>query len=943
MVILDLALGSSLPARSFPCFEVLVLVLGVIQLGLALLTSGSSTMGASPLLRSVSRAGALVPALQFAAGSLLSSRASLRHGPPALALGFVGVDPPLPALESGLPDPPPPLRSFLQLGFPALSASVGHVGPVLPLHSPARLGSSSPSCKASRSGSFFLAIDYAHTGVPLLTHGLSRSDLILPVVVANLEASSFIHSLVRLGFPALVSCGGQAGSCDAVPVAGLAQFEPLSFIRNVARFGLAPSVLDSQHAGLPTSLRGSACLEPSLSCWHTSTGTILFVMSSSHSGALPSAHGLSCSDAPLLVLEPTHCDASLLLRAPASIDGALPTVRSAQPGAPPLALSAAQPGASLLARSAAHLGPSTSCTKLTQVGPPPSSRWPTRLEASTPISAGACLELLPSLMDPLRLEPPPLLRAPSRVCSPSIFDLANLDLSLSAQASAAPGSSAPITSNCRPGASASVSSCHLGVPLLPHSLSRLGSATLAPSACSMDSSLLVRTFLRLGPAVLLLGVSRLGLPTFISGASLSGPILPVRSAVRLDSAPATLQAASLDLALLARGLARADSSSSLLGCMHGAALSVLAFADLGPSLSTQSFGRTGPVAFALDLASIGPVILVQSFACCGSLLFLLSAARMDLSSAVSSHASPELSLSTHGPSHPDSSISMLSLGLNPSSPLKASTRLGLPTSALGASRIGAGSPALAVTTPGSSLFAHAFKASLLSALTLAHPGAPPFLRALVRLGSSVLSFSSRMESSPLVSSGFLGPSLFSHSSGHLEPSTLACASVLGLSLLLRSMVQLDPTSPVGSASFDASSIPVLSFVSLGSSSPAHSSQCCGLPPLMLGDCSSGFISTSRSFHQSDFAVLLAENCRPEASSTILGDLMLSFPLPPQASAQWGPLLSAADLGLVDFAPPTRRPARLGFGLLAFGGKLDLTPPVMDFVCVEASLASRSPS
>lgn len=413
--------------------------------------------------------------------------------------------------------------------------------------------------------------------------------------------------------------------------------------------------------------------------------------------------------------------------------------------------------------------------------------------------------------------------------------------------------------------------------------------------------------------------------------------------MRLDLASSNLQVASLDLALLARGLARADSSSSALGCVQGAALSVLAFADLGPSLSTQSFARLGPAAFALDFASIGPVILVQSFACCGSQLFFLGAGCMELPSAVSSHSSPELFLSTHSPSHPDSSLPMLSLSLDPSSPPKASTRLGLPTSAPGASGIGAGSPALDVTTPGSSLFAHAFKACLLSALTLAHPGAPPLLRALFRLGSLVLSFSGRMESLVFVSSGLLGPSSFSRSSGHLEPPTLACAAVLGSSLLPRSVVQLDPTSPVGSASFDASSIPVLSFVSLDSSLPARSSKCCDLPLLVLGASRLGSTSTLRSFHQSGFLVLLSESLRPEPSSTILGDLMLGAPSPPKASAQWDPLLSAADLGLVDLALPARRPARLGLGLLVHGGKLGLTPPVMDFVGLEASLASRSPS
>ena len=278
-------------------------------------------------------------------------------------------------------------------------------------------------------------------------------------------------------------------------------------IRNAACFGLAPSVLDSQHTGLPPSPQAFAYLEPPLSCWDTSTGTILFVLSASHSGALPSAHGLSCSDALLLLLELTHCDASLLLRAPARIDSALPAVRSAQPEAPPLALSAVQPGASLLSRSGARPGPATSCTKLTQLGPLLLSRCSTRLEASTPTGAGACLDLLAFLMDPLRLDPLPLVRAPSRACSPSTCHFANLGLSLSPQASAAPGSSAPVTSNSRPGASTSVSSCHLGVPPLPHSLSRLGPATLVSSACGMDSSPSSQAFLCLGPSVLLLGVS----------------------------------------------------------------------------------------------------------------------------------------------------------------------------------------------------------------------------------------------------------------------------------------------------------------------------------------------------------------------------------------------------------------------------------------------------
>ena len=424
-----------------------MLALGVIQLGLALPTLGSSTIGASSLLRSVSRAGAPVPVLRFACGSLPSSRASLCHGSSTSAFGFAGLDPPLPALEAGLPDPTPPLRSLLRVGFPALSASFKNVEPVLPLHSPAHLGSPSPACKASRFGSFLLAIDYAHTGAPLLTHGFSCSELFLPVAVANLEASPFIHSPVRLEFPALVSCGAQAGSCDAVPVAGLAHLELPPSIRNAACFGLAPSVLDSQHTGLPPSPQAFAYLEPPLSCWDTSTGTILFVLSASHSGALPSAHGLSCSDALLLLLELTHCDASLLLRAPARIDSALPAVRSAQPEAPPLALSAVQPGASLLSRSGARPGPATSCTKLTQLGPLLLSRCSMRLEASTPTGAGACLDLLAFLMDPLRLDPLPFLRAPSRACSPSTCHFANLGLSLSPQASAAPGSSAPVTSN----------------------------------------------------------------------------------------------------------------------------------------------------------------------------------------------------------------------------------------------------------------------------------------------------------------------------------------------------------------------------------------------------------------------------------------------------------------------------------------------------------------
>ena len=196
----------------------------------------------------------------------------------------------------------------------------------------------------------------------------------------------------------------------------------------------------------------------------------------------------------------------------------------------------------------------------------------------------------------------------------SVIETAWLGFLLSPQSSSRPASCASAPGCIRPGSAS---------PL--RSSGKTSSPALALDLLRLEPLLLPRSYNRQDSAMLLVGLSRLELVSFLLVASMSrlGLFLPTRS------------------------LAQA-----------GVAVSVLGFSHIGPFAFPRSSGQTGPVTSACSQACSGSPLPALNFVCSELLLLLRSSGRLSLSLPASNHckAGPAVLLQSYASSGPVPSV-----------------------------------------------------------------------------------------------------------------------------------------------------------------------------------------------------------------------------------------------------------------------------------------------
>ena len=328
-----------------------------------MLVPADASLESSPFLRSYSRMGAAVPALNLCKPDSPISPRSLAHpGLPALAIrpahlgvlvslqspsqadfvvllvGLARLGPCLSALERVTVESSPFTRSFARIELPLLALRASASGSSPSLRCPSRSGAAALLCGTARTSSSFLASDCGHTASIPSIRSLARVDLaVFPLSRAHSEPPLPVRSSARLDSVAPVmgfchiglspsarafACPGLAVSLCGLGCLGLATLAsdrsslgPFPPSRSMARAGFAVLVLGSNSTDFSVPLRSSAQSGPLVSVPRfADLGSPALLHALSRAGLLVPASSISRLGFSLLVLGPSHIGSSISLR-----------------------------------------------------------------------------------------------------------------------------------------------------------------------------------------------------------------------------------------------------------------------------------------------------------------------------------------------------------------------------------------------------------------------------------------------------------------------------------------------------------------------------------------------------------------------------------------------------------------------------------------------------
>ena len=617
-------------------------------------------------------------------GSPLPLQSFVQVGLAVLLVGLSRTDPvsSLSVAESATPGPVVFARSFSRTGLVLLVPDPLRLGPPLPSHSTAHLGSPAFLYGLACSGSVSLlpVVACAHSGPLLLLHSIGcPGSSILALAFGHLGFSLFLQSSSRMG-PAVLAFGMTDVGVSPL-LLDFVQSGSALFARSLTCPELIPSVPDLLCLDLAPSLRtfghpDSLALVPGSSC--LGFVFLLSVAASTTLGSFLSLRSIAWLGASALVPRYARTDSVPPLRSHGRSGATLPVCGvtcfdssafvpdSVHPGSSPLMRSSARSGLVVFALDSLHSGlllsprshvgseltaPALGLTCLDSVSSP-SATATTLLEPSAPAHSFACSGLSPPVLGfshlgffvPLRSMG--RLGALASAIGLSRMGLVSLLLVVDTVTIEPP--------------SFTQSFARLGFASLAtdHTQSGFPSALRAPSRPDLAASVLdslhlgfsasSQSALRCDPTASVLGVSCLGFISPLPAIDGVRPDLPSlsRSVGRTEVAVFVLAFSHVGLVPTPRSFGCLELAASVSGLLRmGPTLLASDNVMLGISPSPRSSSQPGSAPSVLKFAHAGPAAFSQSFTCVGFAFLVSGITRLDLSVLVSEsvHLDPVLS------------------------------------------------------------------------------------------------------------------------------------------------------------------------------------------------------------------------------------------------------------------------------------------------------------
>ena len=694
------AMGSSLPTRSFSCSSLSLLVPAFASAGFPTSIRGLHRAGTGLPVGNGCRVDAFLLALADAHLELSLSVRSLCRGPSLSALDLV------------YPGASVSLHSASRLGFlplaPAASRTdssllvAGHLAASAPPpRSSSRLDLSTTPLGLARTGPVsslpVLSLSSLDPSVP--PRSLSCMGALPPAAPMCLGFSSSLQSHACLGLT-MLTCGCQGAP---LPVYDLI-LGPSPPLRALSRPGSATSTSQTSHPEASLPLKALARPDvPSLIVSASAASTLL--AGYLEFGPSSPLHGLARPASSTSISDTAQFDSFLSLRSLAR-GASMLVLGTSRADVPLVALDCAALGSLSLLRGACALGLKLLVMGCAMTGLAPSSHafahsgasifvGSACFDFSIPISDAMSVGLPLLLHSFIRLDLPPLVMhfgdlGPSLLLrsllhlGPSLFasgfqarslsvlgksllglplptrswacleapalpsDVACAGLSPPPRASGRLGSAMVATGRVLGHFLSVVALSNSGLSLSPRSAARLEAAPLVQDFSHCGSSLFLQAF-GLGSPMFPLGRMSLGLSLSAVAITYCSSSLPLRSLYQLGSSIPVLSSFAAGSSLFARGAACSDvlmpvAGTAGSGCLNS--LSAFDCANLGLLLPPHSFARSEFLSFAGSLAQLGPSIPLRSLCqlelalfvttCFGATTFCLSSVHLDLLAFVQS-------------------------------------------------------------------------------------------------------------------------------------------------------------------------------------------------------------------------------------------------------------------------------------------------------------------
>ena len=479
-------------------------------------------------------------------------------------------------------------------------------GSLASVRSFARLGSALFTLDFSNVESLMLVHNYVRVGLALLCWGLSRIGFVFALSVIDatqlgsllsvrcftcLDSVAFTLGFDHIDFPSFVRNHLQPAltmfvlgmvrvdSSVSIPDFGTVDFS--LFLHSPAQLDSALLALNYAKLDFPFLLRQFAHLEPTASIFGLSrAGSVfpLFLVDAATFSSLLSLQGHACMGSVAPALDLLRPDLSISTRSCGRV------------GSAASAFDFLRLDLALFLRSHSRLDPSPLIPGVTRFGFLASLFDGITLGSTLSLQSHAYLGPLSPVLDVAHMGLPTLARDP-----------AWFDFFVSVFGCSRPGSVFSLSV---------IDTVTIGSSLSPHSSARFGSFVPTLDFVKIDSSILLRQFACVEPAVFLFGLSRLDLAFSLS----------------------LVDVATFDLLLSLRSLAYLDLALPVSDYGHfSSSMSARNFYRVEPSILVLGVSRPGLSPSMFELAHSELSVLVKSFARSDSFLFVLDSAHFDLS------------------------------------------------------------------------------------------------------------------------------------------------------------------------------------------------------------------------------------------------------------------------------------------------------------------------